>query len=478
MDIMLSLEGDTPQITLDGHEYAVIDDADACLLDEQAVYDAFPDDGYEECALEHINLTRLYELTRIVSTESISPVASRMLKYASPVDLHIPAMEHFRNPNVNRSVTRIAKESILENVWKAIKKIFAAIGKFFKNLFSSSDKTDKKIKSIKEETDRLIKASNEKMAKMTAHKQGDGDKQKPSITYHDLKAEINDSVNSRMSNDGAVTSVTLPKGAVDPEIKSYVTSGYNALYILSTRPGDKIEYNNFKNGADAYLQLFKKLEGSIKTVEGIFSTLSKHMDYVNELTDTNQQTAMDQHQQFVDEINKYCETIIDSIFTQKPEKTDRFEKFTDYVPGLIRWGAKLTPKENHVSQLVIGKRCYSDLSHIAPDQCYVQTPDPKTKANIDYDTIAISNTTTDMTKKITPAVDKINKQFEPFIKDQPSESKDPELDKLRREMYNDIIVTIRNLSAISANLYVSAKESYSDMARNRLGVLFGLMTLS
>lgn len=477
MDIMLSLEGDTPQITLDGQEYAVIDDTDACLLDEQVVYDAFPDEGYEECALEHINLTRLYDLTRIASTESISPIASRLLKYASPVDLHIPSMEHFRNPNVNRSVTKIAKESILENVWKAIKKIFAAIGKFFKNLFSSSDKTDKKIKSIKEETDRLINASNEKMAKMTAHKQGGDNKQEPSITYHDLKAEINDSVNSRMSNDGAVTSVTLPKSAIDPKIKSYVTSGYKTLFILSTRPGEKIEYNNFKNGADAYLQLFKKLEGSIKTVEGIFSTLSKHMDYVDKLTDSDQQTAMDKHQQFVDEINMYCETIIDSVFTEKPEKSDRFEKFTDYVPGLIRWGAKLTPKENHVSQLVIGKRCYSDLSHIAPDQCYIEIPHYREKSNIGSDVVPVSNTTWDITKKITPIVKKINAQFEPYIKDQPSESKDPELDKLRREMYNDIIATIRNLSAISANLYVSAKESYYDMTNIRTVVLYGLATL-
>ena len=474
---MLSLEDDTPQIVLDGQEYTVMNDPSACLLDEQIVYDAFPDEGYEECALEHINLMRLYELTRIVSTESLSPLASRMLKYASPVELHVPAMEYFKNPNINRSVTKIAKESILENVWKAIKKIFAAIGKFFKNLFSSSDKTDKKIKSIREETDRLINASNEKMAKMAAHKQGSTVEEKPSITYHDLKAEINDSANSRMSNDGAVTSVTFPKSTIDPQIKSYVVSGYKTLYFLSTRPGEKIEFSNFKEGADAYLRLFKKLEGSIKTVEGIFSTLTKHMDYVNKLTDTDQQTAMDKHQQFVEEINKYCETIVNSVFTEKSEKSDRFENFTDYVPGLIRWGAKLTPKENHVSQLVIGKRCYSDLSHIAPDQCYIEIPDYRTKSSIGIDVVPISNATSDIALKITPIVNKINKQFEPYIQDQPSESKDPELDKLRREMYSDIIATIRNLSAISANLYVSAKESYYDMTNNRLVVLFGLSTL-
>ena len=473
---MLSLEDDAPQIVLDGQEYTVMSDPSACLLDEQIVYDAFPDEGYEECALEHINLMRLYELTRIVSTESLSPVASRMLKYASPVDLRVPAMENFKNPNINRSVTKIAKESILENVWKAIKKIFAAIGEFFKNLFISSDKIDKKIESISEETVKVIRRGSGgggggKKQKTSSHKEDSNVKEKSSIAYHDLKAEINDSVNSRMSSDGAVASVTFPKENVDPDIKKQVIGGYSSLYILSTQPDTKIEYVNLKTGSESYVQLFKKIEGSIKTTQSMCDKLTEHMDYVNKLTNDSQQDAQQKHEEFVSEINGYCESIISSIFTEKPQKGDRLENFTDYVPGLIRWGATLTPKEGHVSQLVIGKRCYSDLSHIPPDQCYIEPPNTKLKSSVDVDSVSISNTAANTSTKFTPIIERIGKEFEPYSKDQPSESNDSELDKLRREMYGDIITTIRNLSSISANLYASTKQSFSEYTRIRLLVL-------
>ena len=469
--LYLSLEGENPDIiTHDNEEYTVVEDTGAMLIDEQNVLDVFGD----EVALECIKMESLYALESIIRGKTLSATAAGLLQLAAPVDIRVPALEHFKNPYVAPSVTTIATEGIIGGIWKAIKKIVKSIIDFFSRLFGfgkggkggGKSKLNNIAKDFEETINRtnenLNRIQQENMQKFKDAINGVKDETPYTGPYEIFEAKFKQDIDGKN-----LERLRALGGKVPKDIIGKVISGPMDVLAFAVSPNEKIEAENMHRNLDIFKRIMDEVTKSANKITPAQKTIDKLKAYVDDVKDGDIDAHKSEITKLVEQFNKDLKAIIEDLFYSDKNLFGSVVGFSPYFPGVLRYGVELTKGSDPLSvDKVKIKLCIdTDLSHIPGERCFIRKPSGTIKEKLDR-LNKVSNSfhaATNSAKGVWEAMDKsasvMIKALEPILDEEEPNQQDS-LAVLKRNAYGQIVSANRSIGAIINDYILKIPTEY------------------
>ena len=462
--LYLSLEGESPDVIVhDSVEYTVVEDSGAMLIDEQNVLDVFGD----EIALESIKMESLYALESIVIGKTLTRTAAALLQLAAPVDIKVPALEHFSNPYTAKSVSSIATEGIMSNIWKAIKKIAFSIVKFFKRLFgigggggSGKSKLNNIAKdfeeTIKRTNDNLERIQRENMRKFQEAVNGGGSNEPYTGVSEVLHAKYEQDIDGKNYEALKAMANKVPK-----DIASKTISGPMDVLAFAITPNEKIDSSNMDRNLTVFKNAMTEITKHTSKLTPVQKSIEKLKDYVDTMNNDDIEVHKENITKLIEQCNKDLSVVVNELFYKDNDLFGDIVGFSPYYPGVMRYGAQLTKSDNPLSinKLSIKPCIDTVLSGVVPERCFITKPSGSVEERIKrLDKITTSfKSATDSAKGIWKSIDKNANMLigvlEPIIDEKEPDPQDP-LGILKRNTYKEVVSANRSIGAL-INDYIS-----------------------